>query len=277
MRAQRPHRFLDAGARDVRTAVAKDVHRLLVSACQAMTKRTAKEQAYWVNHVNRNATHHAGWLPVMQRMGILAKTTQRDKSRLVFGDPCKAYKTLPFSEKHVDAFTKLSEWQQAVLAIGPPRTLDDWVVGCESFKRTAGERREADSYSFLWTFRATMIAERAAAGFKKLEYSDKNTTDDILKAFPDQSQWVSYFCPGGPMPVGEFVRLLGYKDSIDYLTADLCIFMPVAERLSTEAGECEPQIKKCRSAMDEAMILSGGQQAHPAVVAKQAARVRSNE
>ena len=112
----------------------------------------------------------------------------------------------------------------------PPRTLDDWVEACESLKKMAGKGQERESYSFLWTFRAAMIAERAAAGFKKLEYSKKNTTDDISKAFPDQSDWVTYFCPGGPMPVGEFVRQLGYRDSIEYLTCDLCIFMPVAER-----------------------------------------------
>ena len=108
---------------------------------------------------------------------------------------------------------------------------------------------------------------------KELEYSDKNTTDDIPKAFPDQC------VPAARCQcAGEFVRLLGYTDSIDYLTADLCTFAPVAARLSTEAGECEPQVKKCRSAMDEAMTHArGGQQAHPAVVAKQAARVRSDE
>ena len=52
-----------------------------------MTKRSAKEQTYWVNHLNRNVAHHAGWLLFMQQMGILAKTTMPDKSRLVFGNP----------------------------------------------------------------------------------------------------------------------------------------------------------------------------------------------
>ena len=263
----------DAADRDrgVRTAVALRLHRLLVVACQAMTKRSAKEQAYWVNHVNRNVAHHAGWLPFMQRMGILAKTTMQDKSRLVFGNPDMAYKILPFSErKHVRVLTKLSEMQQALLATRPLCTLDDWAAGCESFKTTAGERRERDSYSFLWTFRAAMIAERAAAGCKKLQYNDKNTTDDLAKAFPDQCEWVSYFCPGGPVPVGQFVSQLGYKDSIEYLTCDLCIFMPIAEHLSTVAGEHEPHVKRCRTAMDDALLRSHGQQAHPAVVAGQA-------
>ena len=135
----------DTGARGVRTAVAKDVHGLLVAACQAMTKRSAKEQAYWPMHCNRNVAHHAGWLPVMQRMGILAKTTKRDKSRLVFGNPDMAYKILPFSEqKHVQALTKLSEMQQALLATRPPCTLDEWVRCWESFKTAAGDRRERE-------------------------------------------------------------------------------------------------------------------------------------
>ena len=103
-----------------------------------------------------------------------------------------------------------------------------------------------------------------------MEYSVKNTTDDISNAFPDQSQWVSYFCPHGPVPVGEFVRQLGYKDSIEYLTCDLCILMPIAERLSTDAGEHEPHVKRCRTAMDEVLFRRHGQQAHPAVVAEQA-------
>ena len=100
-------------------------------------------------------------------MGILAKTTKRDKSRLVFGDPGKAYKILPFSEQLVGVLTKMSEMQQVLLVMRPPRTLDDWVEACESFKKMAGKSQERESYSFLWTFRAAMIAERAAAGVEK--------------------------------------------------------------------------------------------------------------
>ena len=68
----------------------------------------------------------------------------------------------------------------------PPRTLDEWVEGCKIFKKVAPQRRaQGDSYSFFWTFRAAMIAERAAAGSKRLGYSSKNTTDDISEAFLD--------------------------------------------------------------------------------------------
>ena len=265
---------IGSGANDraVRTAVAKDVHTLLADACWAMTERSAEEQEYWVSHVNRRCSFHAGWLPVMQRIGILAKTSLRDKSRLVFGDPSTAYKIRPFSSRLVGFLSKWSQQQAVLLATHIPRTLDDWGEACEYYKKMAGSPADRESYSFLWTFRAAMIAERAAAGFKKLQYSKKNTTEDIAKVFPDQLEWVSYFCPGGHSPVGEFVRRLGYKDSIEYLTCDLCIFMPVAEHLSTEAGEHEPKVKRCRIAMDAAMSSRNGQQAHPAVVAQQAAR-----
>ena len=267
----------DAGdhARDVRTVVAKAVYRILVDACQAMTKRSAKEQAYFVRHVNRSVTHHAGWLPVMQRMGILAKTTKRYKSRLVFGDPSTAYKIRPFSSRLVGFLSKWSRQQAVLLATHIPRTLDDWGEACEYYKKMAGAPADRESYSFLWGFRAAMVAERAAAGFEKLRYSKKNTTEDIAKVFPDQSEWASYFCPDGHTPVGEFVRRLGYEDSIEYLTCDLCIFMPLAEQLSTEAGEHEPKVKRCRIAMDAVMSSRHGQQAHPAVVAQQAAASRT--
>ena len=109
-------------ARDVRTAVAQDVHTLLADACQAMTKRSVKEQAYWVRHVNRRCSFHAGWLPVMQRIGILAKTTKRDKSRLVCGDPGKAYKILPFSSQLDGDLNKWSRQQEVLLAARPPHT-----------------------------------------------------------------------------------------------------------------------------------------------------------
>ena len=257
----------DAEARGVRTVVAKDVHGLLAAACRKMTGHPASQQKYWHLHCNRGCSYHAGWLPVMQRMGILAKTTKRDKSRLVFGNPDLAYKIVPFAEQtHVRAFTRLSELQQALLATRPPTTLDDWVRCLESF-RSVARRGEGDSYGFLWTFRAAMIAERAVAGCKKLAYSAMNTTDDLSNAFPDQNEWVRYFCPRGPVPVGEFVRQLGYKDSIEYLTCDLCILMPLAERLSTEAGDEEPQVKKRRATMDKELLRRHGQQAHPAVVA----------
>ena len=265
----------DAGARRVRTVVAQDVHRLLVAACRAMTERSDEEKAYWATHVNRNVAHHAGWLPLMQRMGILGKTTRQDKKRLVFGDPDKAYKTMPFSEKVlVRHLAALSAMQQALLATPPPRTLDEWVEGCKIFKRVSPEHRQRDSYTFLWTFRAAMIAERAAAGCPQLGYSSKNTTDDIAEAFPDQNQYIEYFCPSGRMLVGEFVRQLGYKDSIEYLTADLCIMMPVADDLSTDTGKSDPRVKRCRSTEDAVMFRSCGEQAHPAVVAQRAAILR---
>lgn len=265
----------DAGAQRVRTAVAQDLHRLLVAACHAMTARSDEEKAYWVRHVNRNVSHHAGWLPLMQRMGILSKTTRQDKNRLVFGDPNKYYKILPFSKKLVRDLVALSAMQQVLLATSPPRTLDEWVEGFRIFKKAAPKRDKSESYSFLWTFRAAMIAERAAAGYKKLGYSDKNTTDDISDAFPDQKEWVTYFSPRA-VQLGEFLRQLGYKDSIEYLTCDLCILMPVADRLSTDVGGRDPWVKRCRSSQDEALHRSCGEQAHPAVVAAQATTLRTS-
>ena len=154
-----------------------------------------------------------------------------------------------------------------MLSTNTPATLDDRVAACENFKTTAGERRALASYSHVWTFRAAMIAERAALGFKELGFSDKNTTDDISKAFPDQCEWVRYFSPGGPVPVGEFLRQVGYTDSIEYLTCDLCILMPVAEQLS------EPGTAKGRAAMDEELKIQGaGHQVHPAVATQQLKR-----
>ena len=204
----------------------------------------------------------------MQRMGILRKTTKQDKNKLVFGDPGTYYKTLPFSGKLVRDLVALSAMQQVLLATSPPRTLDEWVEGCRIFKKAAPKRDKSESYSFLWTFRAAMIAERAVAGYKKLVYNDKNTTADLAEAFPDQSQWVAYFCPRGRVQLGEFLRQLGYEDSIEYLTCDLCILMPVADRLSTDAGDRDPWVKKRRSSHDEALYRSCGEQAHPAVVAQ---------
>lgn len=268
---------LDAGAQRVRIDVAKDVHGLLVAACQAMIGRTDEEKAYWVRHVNRNVAHHAGWLPFMQRMGILAKTTKQDKNKLEFGDPDTVYKTMPFSEeKLVGHLVSLSAMQQVLLAISPPRNLDEWIEGCKFFKTAVPQRNKQDSYTFIWTFRAAMIAERAVAGYAELGYSSKNSTDDFAEAFPDQKQWVPYFCPCGPMQIGTFVKQLGYTDSIEYLTCDLCILMPVADRLSTIAGDLDPQVKKCRSAEDDA-LCSSGEQAHPAVVARQVAIIRTSK
>ena len=110
----------DTGARQIRTAVAQDVHRLLADACLAMTERTDQEKSYWARHVNRNVAHHAGWLPLLQRMGVLCKTTRQDKTRLVFCDPDRAYKIVPFSETtFVRHLAALSAMQQVLLATAP--------------------------------------------------------------------------------------------------------------------------------------------------------------
>ena len=103
----------------------------------------------------------------MQRMGVLGKATKQNKNCLVFGDAGKQYKTLPFSQKVVKHFVQFSKMLQVLLATPTPRTLDEWGAGCEIFKqlicRQKNPKQQCESYCVLWTFRAAMIAERAAA------------------------------------------------------------------------------------------------------------------
>ena len=266
----------DEGALRLRDDVAKDVHKILVAACEAMATRSIEEKAYFVKHVNRNVAHHSGWLALMQRMGILSKTNKEDKTRLVFHDPHVFYKTMPFSQKLVAELVMFSRMQQVLLATPPARTLDEWKEGLKMFQKLVLKKDKQDSYSLLWNYRSAMIAERSSRGYKDLEYNDTNTAGDLAAAFPDMSRWVSFFCTEkNRVRLSAFVRLLDYRESIEYLTCDLCIFMPIASELATTSGDCDPQVERCKIAEDTALLREVGDEAHPAVIARQVATLRA--
>lgn len=263
-----------------KAAAAKDVHGILVAACKAMARRPIRERKFW-NTVNKNVSHHSGWLPVMQRIGILAKTPNNiAPGSLVFGDPdstrSQAYQTMPFSQTQVEWLSKMGDMQQSLLATKAPKTINDWIDGLMRFKKAASKTKK-DAYGVLWTFRSAMIAEMAAAGIKRMGYKSSNTMTDVVKAFPDQSRWIKNFCSeGNSLKIGtsisKFVRAIEYKDSVEFLTMDLCILMTVARGMSAkDVKNLEPQIKKSKLAMDKKLIGMPGCESHPALVVQQAA------
>ena len=54
----------------------RDTDQVLSGACRRMK---GKDRSFWYRHVHRGVTHHSGWLPLMQRLRIIKKTSRADR------------------------------------------------------------------------------------------------------------------------------------------------------------------------------------------------------
>ena len=249
-------------------AAARNAHHVLAEACRAMTTVEIDEQKYWSMHVNRNVTHHSGWLPLMQRVKILRKKSVRAcGGDLALGsDGSSYYAIVPFcGATHVHTLSHLAKLQQCILGAQTPRTLDEWNGALQTFKKVAKSAAAADGYEHLWCFRTAMFAEMHAANVKALSFSRKNTMRDVIRAFPDQCRWIRTYCgqrSEAHWSVTDFCKELKYDDALQFLTMDLCIFGSVGHGVDPEVFEdMESKIQKIRRQLDRR-----GRPAHPAVV-----------
>ena len=154
----------DAEVRDA----AKTAHQVLAHACRSMTSTKTEEKRYWSTHVNRNVNHHSGWLPLMQRAKILAKTSKAGSGVLTFGSK-EVYKLASFdAARHVPVLGHMSMMQQNIAGYKTPKTLDEWNAGMESFRRVAKNKVTATGYSHRWLYRSAMMAEMHVTGVKNL-------------------------------------------------------------------------------------------------------------
>ena len=267
----------DQDSKRLRVGAAKDVHGVLAAATKSMVCRTARERSYWSKHVNKNVTHHSGWLPLMQRIHILAKTSRKDPRGMCFGDEgdpkVQAYKIVPFKpQTHVETFARLSMMQQVLVSTKTPKTLDDWRDGMAEFAKKAPVM--GDSYTCRWVYRSAMVAEMALANRKTLKYGKHNTMAHVQKGFPDQKGMIRTFCEAdgktaSSVTVSEFLRGLRYKDGLQFLTMDLCILGVAGQGMEPKTIEAaELEIKRSRHKMDKE--LGPGRPAHPAIVVQKA-------
>ena len=101
------------------------------------------------------------------------------------------------------------------------------VSGATELVKQVMSAEYADSYGWKWLVRSYLLTEMHAMKITRLQVKDE-TLDDLMASFPDQCGWLSTFCGDRVAPSKYQVRTLmhelNYKDPIEMLTCDLCIF-----------------------------------------------------
>jgi hypothetical protein len=190
---------------------------------------------------------------------------------LGFGNP-QRYKVVPFcAAVHVLKFAHMSKMHHMMVGVDTPRSLDDWVAGLakvvHQIRGDQTSKSASKSYGFMWMYRAYMYAEMRVVGIKRLSVSAKNTVGDLMRGFPDQCNWMHRFVDNNSWAtktttkVSTLLRQLKYKDPVEHLTMDLCIFGSIRKWSPEDIGSVQAQIKKKRLEMDKP-----GRPAHPVVV-----------
>lgn len=126
---------------------------------------------------------------------------------------------------HLPIFSKEAKLHAIVSSAEVPRSLDGWIQLVRSIARVAcvGKTTE-ESYSFKWCIRSYLVAERHARGDGLLRFASTDKVKDFSQAFPDQCSWVKQLGYSMDTSIGCMVRGLGYKDSLEMLSVDLCSF-----------------------------------------------------
>ena len=143
------------------------------------------------------------------------------------------------------------------------------VSGATELVKQVMSAEYADSYGWKWLVRSYLLTEMHAMKITRLQVKDE-TLDDLMASFPDQCGWLSTFCGDRVAPSKYQVRTLmhelNYKDPIEMLTCDLCIF-GMTRQFSVEDIEAGKQVilNTCKE-----LQRNADQQAHPLVVLRAA-------
>ena len=187
------------------------------------------------------------------------------------------YAVSPFDATfHQRAFGQATRVANVLRSLPPPVSLAAYtniVANCTGLVEQIMGKEHAESYGWKWLVRSYLLTEMRVAGIKKLQVSSTDTLSDLMAGFPDQCEWLSMLqrvIKPGSKPTGikvrDLVHELNYKDPIEMLTCDLCIF-GMTRQFSVEDIAAGKQVilNTCKE-----LQRNADQQAHPLVVLRAA-------
>jgi hypothetical protein len=95
---------------------------------------------------------------------------------------------------HGRKFASLAGITDALRALSPPKTVDEWESNAKIFAAVAptgssGAWGDPESYTSSWLLRAYLISEMRAAGISRLKTSKTTTVSALHTMFPNQKDW----------------------------------------------------------------------------------------
>ena len=182
----------------------------------------------WQKHVNKNVTHHAGWLPLVQRcLPLFRQVPSKRSGVLVLGVERNFYKPLPFSPAFVKAYTSFRKIGEILGSIQPFRSCKEW---CETMDRAASDATDQGlgrltklEYLWPWMLRSQMYCVLQSAGICRL--TSKGLTIDMLSRMcPDMRKHVEDLAEHRGS-AKELFRTVSYDGPPELFSMYCCIFL----------------------------------------------------
>lgn len=216
----------------------KGVFEVLQKALACMASPANKTRSdLWQKHVNRNVTHHSGWLPMAQNLLPLLQKVKRESSGvLVFGTG-GLYKPLQFSAKFVDAYTKFRKVGLVLRTLPVVKSGTEWAEELSSATASAaaiGLRSTIkQEYSWPWLVRTQLFAMLRSSGVRKLTTANL-TSDQLATMNPDMHQHVEDLAEHSLM-AADVLKSVKYDGPPELFSMYCCLFISSPEKFDPKA------------------------------------------
>ena len=185
--------------------------------------------AVWQAHINRNVTHHAGWLPLVQTaLPLLAKVDVFRSGVLVLGIMDQYYQFVPFSQKFVKAYESFRKEGSILSTLTPVHTCRQWgaaIARATSDMKSAGlSKHVARAYLWPWLLRSQLYCVIRGAGIERLQDEDDLSVDELSKMNPDMKQNLKHLAEH-VCKVSDLFTSVGYDGPPELFSMYCCIFL----------------------------------------------------
>ena len=217
----------------------KGVFQVLQQAIACMASPSNKTKSdLWQRHVNRNVTHHAGWLPMAQTMlPLLRKVERKGSGVLVLGTGNLFYRPLPFSSKFVHAYTQFRKVGLVLRTLPVVKSGTEWAEALSSASTSAeaiGLKRTVNqAYSWPWLVRTQLIAMLRSSGVQRLTVG-KLTSDQLATMNPDMHEHVEDLAEHSLM-AADVLKSAKYDGSPELFSMYCCLFLSSPDKFDPEA------------------------------------------
>ncbi len=210
--------------------------------------------------MNKHVHHVSGWIALLLRFRVMEPTMQArgasilsvcqetsettatrtpeggrsgDTGDLEYCGSCRRYALLPVQQTvHMEKYKELSRLACVLRGVGAPRTFASRCTVTSSIgnvvgsSKTLGALNKADTYGYLWTMRAALLAEMRVEGIARLKVSPDDKVSSISAAFPDACDWASQL---GRLTttwrLSDLLKAISWKGPVELLTCILCVVL----------------------------------------------------
>ena len=256
---------------------ALDVFSMLQDAIAELAKPSARATSeVWQKHVNRNVTHHAGWLPLVQTaLPLIRKVSVKGSGVkgsgvkgsgvLVLGSTGQLYKPLPFSAKFTRAYEELRKVGEILQTLPRVKSSSEWATAVQQATanaKKAGVGRIVDRrYMWPWLIRLQLLAVMRTGGIKRLS-DDGLSVAELSAMAPDMKGHVTDLAEHRA-GVKELFETVGYDGPPELFSMYCCIFLSASA--GVDVGDIEARLAQLVSAREE-FTTKWGIPPHPALL-----------